>query len=85
RGNIVERREKAKAGSGLADIVQTAAYSACGNVKTCNKPVSITDAKGRTTDITYNETHGGVSSIVLPAPSGGAPRPQISYGYQAFP
>lgn len=47
----------------------------------CNKPTSTTDARGNTTDYTYNSTHGGILTATLPAPTSGATRPQTRYTY----
>lgn len=83
RGNATEVRTTAKPGSGLADIVTTAAYSAtCANPVTCNLPISTTDARGFTTEYTYDPSHGGLLTVTAPAPSTGAVRPQtrITYG-----
>lgn len=50
RGNRTTTTLRAKSGSGLANIVSSASYpSTCSNVKTCNKPLTITDAKGQVT------------------------------------
>jgi RHS repeat-associated protein len=82
RGNITETRHVAKSGSGLSDTVSTASYdSSCTNVVKCNKPNSTTDARGNTTDYVYDSTHGGVTSVTSPAPTGGATRPQTRYSY----
>jgi len=82
RGNVIEARRVAKAGSGQADIVTTASYdSTCTNPVTCNEPNSTTDAKGNVTNFTYDATHGGVLSVTQPAPSTGAVRPQTRYSY----
>ena len=82
RGNVTETRAVAKSGSGLADIVTSAAYpSSCSNPVVCNKPTSTTDALGGVTDYTYNATHGGVLSVTAPAPGGGAARPQTRFTY----
>jgi hypothetical protein len=76
RMNVVELRQKAKTGSGLADVVAAASYSAtCTNIKTCNKPLTTTDARGNVTDFAYDATHGGVTSLVRPAASVGGARP----------
>lgn len=65
-----------------ANIVTTAVYpSSCSNIKTCNKPTSTTDARGNTTDYTYDENSGAVATVTLPAPTTGAVRPQSRYGY----
>ena len=87
RGNLTEVRAVAKSGSGLPDMVTTAAYdSTCSNAVTCNQPNSVTDARGFRTDYTYDSTHGGVLTATQPAPSGSAPvgsgdRPQTRYSY----
>lgn len=89
RGNVTELRQVAKSGSGLSDIVVSATYpSTCTNQVICNKPTSVTDARGFRTDITYDSTHGGVLSVTSPAPSGSAPigsgtRPETRYAYAA--
>ncbi|PXA94010.1 hypothetical protein DMC18_07420 [Caulobacter sp. D5] len=85
RSNIIERREVAKPGSGLADIVTTAGYDAsCGNIIVCNKPLWTKDAAGAQTDYTYDATHGGVLTITRPAGADGK-RPQDRYAYAQFP
>jgi len=82
RGNVTEVRRVAKPSTGLADIVMTASYdSSCANPVTCNLPNSVTDARGNTTDYTYDSTHGGVLTVTAPAPSGGTVRPQTRYSY----
>jgi RHS repeat-associated protein len=81
RGNVTEKRVKAKPGSGFADIVMTASYPAtCTNRKTCNKPTYIIDARGKQTDFTYDATHGGVLTVTSPAAPNGI-RPQKRYSY----
>jgi len=83
RGNVTEIRQIAKPGTGLADIVTTASYpTTCTNQVICNKPLSVTNALGATTDFTYDATHGGVLTATLPAPTAGAPRPQTRRTYQ---
>lgn len=82
RGNLTETRNVAKSGSGLSDIVTTASYdSTCSNPATCNQPNSVTDARGYTTDFTYDATHGGLLTATAPAPSGSGDRPQLRYAY----
>jgi YD repeat-containing protein len=81
RGNLVQARNVAKPGSGLADIVTSAVYEAgCSNQKTCNKPVSTTDPRGNVTDYSYDPAHGGLTAVTLPAGSNGV-RPQTRYAY----
>jgi RHS repeat-associated protein len=82
RGNVTETRHVAKSGSGLSDLVSTAGYdSSCTYIVKCNKPNSVTDARGNTTDYVYDSTHGGLTSVTLPAPTSGATRPQTRYSY----
>lgn len=87
RGNITQTRFVAKSGSGLADVVTSAAYmSYCSFPSICNKPMTTTDALGYRTDYTYHQTHGGVLTITAPAPSGSAPvgsgdRPETRFSY----
>lgn len=82
RGNVVEERLVAKAGSGIADIVRTASYPAsCAHRRTCNRPDSVIDARGNRTDFTYDPAHGGVLTETGPADPNGV-RPQTRYTYQ---
>ena len=85
RGNITETRIVAKPGSGLADIVSTAGYDAtCANPLTCNQPNYVIDPRGNRTDYSYDPVHGQVTRVQLPAPSAGAPRPEVNYTYSAL-
>ncbi len=87
RGNATQVRRVAKVGSGLADIVEAAVFPAtCPNTLTCNQPTSRTDARGFTTDYTYDAAHGGVLTMTAPDPDGGGPlvRPQTRYTYGSF-
>jgi YD repeat-containing protein len=82
RGNVTQTKAVAKSGSGLPDSITSAAYPAsCTNAKTCNKPTSTTDARGNTTDYTYDSTHGGLLTATAPAPTVGAVRPQTRLSY----
>lgn len=84
RGNVTETRAISKASGTPADVVTTTAYpSSCTNVVICNKPTSATDARGNTTDYSYDATYGGLLSVTAPAPTSGAVRPQTRYGYTA--
>jgi YD repeat-containing protein len=86
--NPVEIRRIAKLGSGLADTLETATYdgTACINMllKICNKPLTVTDAKGIVTDYTWDANHGGMLTETRAAPATGAARPQKRYSYQQF-
>ena len=85
RGNAVSITNVAKPGSGLANIVTSAAYAAsCANVMICNKPTSTTDAKGNVTDYSYDATHGGILSVTAPAATPGGIRPQSRTSYTAL-
>jgi hypothetical protein len=58
---LIESRQIAKSGSGLADIVRSAGYDcSLPNFRYCAKPVWVTDAKGNTSNYTYDPAHGGV-------------------------
>lgn len=86
-GNPVEIRRVAKPGSSLADLVASASYdiNACNSyLPTCNKPLTVTDAKGVTTDYTWDSSHAGVLSETLAPPAQGAARPQKRYSYGQF-
>ncbi|GAA4776995.1 hypothetical protein GCM10023219_26000 [Stakelama sediminis] len=82
RGNVTATTLHAKPGSGLSNIGTSASYpSSCSNYVTCNNPTSTTDALGRITNYSYDATHGGVTAVTLPAPSGSGTRPQTRYSY----
>ncbi len=93
RGRVTEVRQKAKPGSGLADIVTSATYPAltsapasggsniyCNTDVTCDSPLTTTDARGKVTDYTYDQTHGGVLTVQLPADAGSV-RPKSTFAY----
>jgi RHS repeat-associated protein len=84
RGNVTQSRSVAKGGSGLADIVASAAFAAtCTSSKTCNQPTATTDPKGNVTDYTYDGAHGGVQTVTAPAQPNGV-RPQTRLTYSAL-
>ncbi|MEO0399448.1 MAG: RHS repeat-associated core domain-containing protein [Pseudomonadota bacterium] len=83
RGNVKETRVKAKPGPSIADIVTSATFpSSCFNPKTCNKPTSMTDARGHVTNYTYSWT-GHVLTITQPDPDNSGPlvRPKTTFTY----
>ncbi len=81
RGNVTEAHMVAVPASGLPDIVTYASFPAtCTNPRTCNRPITSTNARGFVTDYTYDATHGGLLTETLPAAPNGV-RPQIRYGY----
>lgn len=85
RGNITQTDVYSKAGG--SPIRTTAEFVvSCLYPRTCNKPVSTTDASGYRTDYTYDPAHGGVLAVKSPAPSGSAPvgsgpRPETRFAY----
>lgn len=81
RGNITQRRDVAKTGSGLADIVTQFGYDAtCSVAAKCNKPNTATDPKGQVTNFTYSTVHGALLSELKPADPNGV-RPAVAYSY----
>ena len=88
RGNIIDTVVVPKLNSGLLPIATHASFPAsCTvtgvNYKTCNQPITTTDANGKVTDYTYDLNSGNVATITLPAPvsTPGAARPRVSCGY----
>lgn len=82
RGNVTRSRQTGKSPSTDPNLDITAVYpSSCSNPVTCNKPTSITDARGNTTDLTWDTTHGGLLTETAPAPTIGAVRPQTRYTF----
>jgi YD repeat-containing protein len=80
--NVLQRRQIAQPGSGLPDIVTSATYNCSpATLRFCNKPVTTTDARGNVTEYTYAPEHGGLLTETGPAPSPGAPRPQVRHLY----
>lgn len=81
RGNITAKIVTPKPGSGLLALTISADYPAtCTNIFTCNKPTSVTDAKGNTTNFTYDPAHGGVLTETSPADANGV-RPVKRFAY----
>ena len=66
-------------GSVPAPIVTSAVYEVAIGSKYANKPLSMTDALGRTTTWTYAPEHGGVLSETGPAVNGVAPQKRYAY------
>ncbi|MEA3052855.1 MAG: hypothetical protein QOG72_1758 [Sphingomonadales bacterium] len=81
RGNVTQSVTVPKSGSG-AIVVTSAEYDVtCSNPLTCNQANRTTDARGNTTDYSYDSTHGGVLAVTAPAPATGAVRPQTRFTY----
>jgi RHS repeat-associated protein len=79
RGNVTQTRSVSKSGTG-PEIVTSASFP-CTQAISCNSPESTTDARGNTTDYTYDSTHGGLLTVTPPAPTTNATRPQVRYTY----
>ncbi|WP_308367967.1 MULTISPECIES: RHS repeat-associated core domain-containing protein [unclassified Microbulbifer] len=80
RGNITEIREYPKNG-GSPIVKAKATYPAsCSNIKTCNKPLTVTDQNGVTTTYTYHAQSGKVATVTKPAVAG--VRAQTRYKYE---
>jgi RHS repeat-associated protein len=85
RGNATQTTSVAKSGSGLANIVTSAAYpTSCTNPATCNKPTSTTDANGNTTSYTYDPTSGNVLTVTAPAATTGGIQAVTTYTYTNY-
>lgn len=82
RGNPLQTVMGPKPQVGGQSIVTSASYPvSCTNVVTCNKPTSVTDARGGTTNFEYDPLHGGPTVISAPPSNGGTVRPQTRIGY----
>jgi RHS repeat-associated protein len=85
RSNLTTTTIVAKTPGTPSNIVTTRTYPlTCSNVVICNKPTSVIDARGNTTDFTYDGTHGGLLTATLPPPTSNAVRPQTRYSYSAL-
>ncbi|MBB5986661.1 RHS repeat protein [Sphingobium lignivorans] len=77
QGNLTEKRTKAKPGSGLPDLVETAGYNTTGCVYAynvlCYRPLWSRDALGRQTDYVHN-SNGLVTERIDPADASGVRR-----------
>jgi hypothetical protein len=76
--NVVQVTRHAKPGAGLADIVTSATYDTI-HPKSSNKPLTVIDAKGNTTNYTYDPVHGGMLTETAPAVNGITPQKRYSY------
>ncbi|QMW22469.1 RHS repeat-associated core domain-containing protein [Sandaracinobacteroides saxicola] len=84
RGNVTTTTRVAKTGSGLINIVTSAAFPAtCDNRKTCNQPISTTDGRGAVTNYEYEPTAGLPSIVTAPVAPNGV-RPQVRYTYSSL-
>lgn len=79
RGNALDIAITPKPGTGPVLHVTAGFPSSCTAYRTCNQPLWTRDAKGNQTDYTYDDAHGGITSVTGPAVNG--IRPQTRYGY----
>lgn len=84
RLNVTSRQEAAKGSTAFVTKVEAGYEAGCANIKTCNKPLWVKDARGAQTDFTYDPVHGGVLTVTKPAPVVGGVRPQTRYIYGQF-
>ena len=83
-GNLTKTTVKASPANPAPNIVTSAQYPTTNcTPKTCNKPISTTDARGNVTDYEYDPNHGGVLTVTAPGPAAGQPRPQTRFSYSS--
>jgi YD repeat-containing protein len=69
RGNVVSQTQKAKPGTGLADLVTSTTYAegvgvvTCTNIVTCNKPIRTIDPRGFRSDYGWDASTGMPLSV----------------------
>ncbi len=85
RGRVTQVKHIAKGGA--TNIITGASYPAldasglrCANAVTCDTPLTTTDANGKVTSYSYDQTHGGVLSVTSPADDSGN-HPVTSFEY----
>ncbi|WP_083836038.1 RHS repeat domain-containing protein [Sphingomonas elodea] len=81
RGNVTETRMRAKPGSGMPDIVQSATFPATCDSPSCNSPATTTDARGSVTNYEYDPATGLIARVKPPQPAGASARPEVRYSY----
>jgi RHS repeat-associated protein len=81
--NITQIREAPSTGFTDPEFLVSYTYD-CTVAINCKKPVSVTDARMYTTNLTYDPVHGGVLTETMPAPTAGAVRPQRRYGWNRY-
>jgi YD repeat-containing protein len=80
RGNVTKITNIPKSGSGLSSTQITATYTSdCINPKTCNKPLTVTDANNNTTTFTYDSSSGKIATTTGPLVNGVAPVKRYTY------
>ena len=81
RGNVTSVSVYPKGGG--TPLTTSATYpSSCTNAKTCNKPLTVTDAASITTTYTYDPNSGNVASVSKPAVGGVTPQVRYTYTQQ---
>jgi YD repeat-containing protein len=81
-GLVYRVRNRPKPGSSEVETNITAVYPDCATEPVrCHFPTSVTDARGNTTDYTYDAA-GNLLTETGPAPTIGAPRPQTRYTWE---
>jgi hypothetical protein len=77
---LLGTRQVAVPGSGLADISRAATYNCTpATIRACEKPLTVTDARGGVTAYAYAPEHGGVLTETQPAVGGVTPQKRYSY------
>lgn len=81
QGNVETILRTPKPGSGLGSTTVTAVYGNCSTAVLCGRATAVTDARGNTTDYTYDSA-GNLLTETGPAPTPGATRPQTRYVWE---
>ncbi|NIJ64634.1 YD repeat-containing protein [Sphingomonas leidyi] len=85
RNNITKLRFVPQTGSSDPAYEINATYPGeCANPRTCNKPLTVTDARGAVTTYTYDQNHGGILAKTMPAVNGISPVTRYAYA-QRYP
>lgn len=80
-GNVTQLLHRAKPGSGLSDLWQTAVYpTSCSGPMICNKPTSVTDQRGNATNYVWDQSNGNLLTKTSPPDSNGVSQVK-RYGY----
>jgi YD repeat-containing protein len=89
RSNLLTTTRYPKPGSTLPSIMTSATYGEgatvflCANWKTCNKPLTETDARGYVSNYSWEAATGFPSQILMPADAAGI-RPQTDFSYTNY-
>lgn len=85
RNNITHIELRPATGSTDPILHYYATYpSECLNPRTCNRPLTVTDARGGVTTYTYDPDHGGVLTEVQPADTNGVHPSRKNYYAQRY-